>query len=69
MSTIYVRLLDEGTDVWRPVEAVTVAPGVFEIAPGAVVPDDERWEFGPGERVQCRLREDGVLVATSTAAS
>ena len=67
--TIYVRLLDEGTDVWRPVEAVAVSPDVFEIAPDVTVPDDERWEFGPGERVCCRTSDDGLLIATSTPAS
>jgi len=67
--TIYVRLLGEGTDVWRPVEAVAISPDVFEIAADAAVPSDERWEFGPGARVRCNRSNDGRLVASSTTAS
>jgi hypothetical protein len=55
-ATIYVALLDEGTDVWRPVSAEPVGNNVFRIDPRAKMPDDERWEYGPGETVRCRQR-------------
>ena len=63
MSTtlIYVALLDEGVDVWRPVPARDLGDGTFEVL--GVVPDGESWEFPPGTRVKCRESrfEDGVV--------
>lgn len=53
-DTIYVRLLHEGTDVWRPTRGRRVGPMTFEILP---TPDydagAERWEFAPGSIVNC----------------
>ena len=51
---VYVRLLDEGTDVMRPVIATPTINGYFKLA----MPDDydadfENWEFKPGSTVQC----------------
>ena len=70
MTTIYVALEDEGTAVWRPVEATELGAGLFEIPSDAQVPEDERWEFGPGERVRCERRtfSDGepALVAVES---
>ena len=43
-QTIYMRLLDEGVDVWRPVQAIEQAPGIFVICEQPV-PDDEHWQF------------------------
>jgi hypothetical protein len=64
-KTIYVALLEEGTTVWRPVEAEQVHEEVFRIV--GTVPDDEKWEFSPGELVRCREKafanEEMVLVA------
>lgn len=48
---IYVRLLDEGTDCWRPVTAEQDGERFLVLGP---VPDDERWEFQPGTYVLCR---------------
>jgi hypothetical protein len=70
-STIYVRLLDEGTDVFRPVSAKSLGGDIYElIAPAAYDPEDEQWEFEPGSRVRVTTRHgnDGeYLVATSLA--
>lgn len=45
---VYVRLLDEGTDVWRPAPAAPQADGTFEIeAPDDYDPKTENWEFPP----------------------
>ncbi len=55
-SLIYVRLLDEGTDVWRPVVARRVEGNCYQILLSQVIPNDEQWEFGPGTIVLCRLR-------------
>jgi len=52
MDEIYVSLLEEGTDVWRPVPARRLGPSVYLIYPEAPYNrDDEIWEFPPGSRV------------------
>ena len=51
-ATIYMPLLDEGTTVWRPVEAERLPDGSYLII--GEVPDEEQWEFQPGERVAVR---------------
>jgi len=64
--TIYVQLLDEAVDVWRPVSALTEADDVYRLPD--VAPADERWEFSPDARVRCERRElDGELVLVATA--
>lgn len=55
--TVYVRLLDEGTDVWRPVAAHHVEGDLFLLAADQPVPEDETWEFSPGSMVLCRPRQ------------
>ena len=52
--TIYVSLLDEGTDMWRPVSAEHVRNNIYRITGGP--PDDtEGWpQFAPGDTVRCR---------------
>lgn len=55
--TIYVKLLDEGIDVWRPVNAEKVKNGsAFYILPSPdnIQPDGEAWEFSPGSYVLVR---------------
>lgn len=54
-ETVYVRLLEEGVDVWRPVSAYWLGGDVFELS-HAPMPDDEMWEFGPGSRVVVKTR-------------
>ena len=50
--TVYVRLLDEGTDVWRPTRAVALVDGLYRILPTSDYdPDGEHWEFPPGSLV------------------
>ncbi len=68
--TIYVSLLDEGTDVWRPVEAEELRDGLFRIVSENSNSEDERWEFSPGSIVRCEQQQfsDGpVLVAVARA--
>jgi hypothetical protein len=69
-DTIYVALLDEGIDVWRPVEAQKVSPDSYLIVDQDYDPRIERWEFEPGTIVRCRKESrDGraILVATEKA--
>jgi hypothetical protein len=69
IATIFVRLLDEGTDVLRPVQATILAFGGFRI----VEPEDydaeyEVWEFKPGSVVRCEERHvenETILVAVN----
>ena len=51
MTQIYVRLLNEGTDVWRPVAATALSDGTFVLAEITTMPAGETWEFRPGSRV------------------
>jgi hypothetical protein len=66
---VYVPLLDEGVDVWRPVAAEVIGNGCYLITGDQ--PSDERWKFLPGTSVRCEERrfEDGTLglVATQQA--
>ena len=51
--TIYVALLDEGTTVWRPVDAIEKDADVYQIVSRNPAPDDEKWEFLTGDLVRC----------------
>ena len=54
-KTIYVRLLDEGVDVWRPVEAEKISDGVYQLV-GVQNNSDEKWEFESGSIVRVEKR-------------
>ena len=57
--TIYIELLDEKIDVWRPVFARKTGPATYEILPNNPKPGDEleNWgEFQPGDLVRCRAQ-------------
>ena len=69
-DTIYVALLDEGIDVWRPVEAQKLSHDRYLIVDQAYDPGIERWEFQPGSVVRCRKEKRdsrSILVATEAA--
>jgi hypothetical protein len=52
---IYIRLLDEGTDVYRPTQGLMVDDMVFKVLPTEHYdPKDEYWEFPPGKIVRCK---------------
>jgi len=70
MGTVYVYLLDEGTDVWRPVNAERVNESQYRLDPNVLMPDGESWEFPPGLLVECdrkRLSDGEQLVAVRRA--
>ncbi len=50
-ETIYVRLLDEVVEVWRPVKAIMISESTYRLLDGQSIPEDEEWEFHPGELV------------------
>jgi hypothetical protein len=52
MDEIYVKLLGEGTEVYRPVPATKLGPAVYMISRHATYnSSDETWEFKPGSTV------------------
>jgi hypothetical protein len=55
---IYVRLLDEGTEVARPTDALPLGDGLFRVLPTPDYdPQDETWEFPPGSLVRCKKEQ------------
>jgi hypothetical protein len=54
VKTVYVALLDEGTDCWRPVQAEHMSGDVYRLC--GPKHEDEVWEFQPGELVRCKPR-------------
>jgi hypothetical protein len=58
--TIFVELLEEGTECWRPVSAERLSEDTYRIVDA--VPEDEVWQFQPGEIVRCKPRvfSDGI---------
>lgn len=67
-DTIYVRLLHEGTDVWRPTQGRRVGPMTYEVLPApGNAPQGETWEFTPGRIVKCNWQPNiggpGLMVS------
>ena len=56
MATIYIYLKNEGTDVWRPVQAEPVSGNAYRIVSVNTDLEDEEWEFDTGELVRCESR-------------
>lgn len=49
---IYVFLLDEAVDVWRPVQAIEKVQGLYQIVSESLAPDDVKGEFTTGDIVR-----------------
>ena len=54
IATIYVFMLEEGTDCWRPVNAEHLHDDLYKILD--TPDDDEVWQFNQGDVVRCRRR-------------
>jgi hypothetical protein len=69
MATIYMPLLNDGTDVWRPVEVTPLQSALYRVE--GEMPSNEEWEFAPGTIVQCEWKKfsDGEhrLIAAGVA--
>ena len=65
MSEIFVALLDEGVDVWRPVEAQHLHDNLYLIADQPYDRTIETWQFEPGTEVVCEIVDasDGTILA------
>jgi hypothetical protein len=57
LTTVYVYLLDEGVDVWRPVQARGLGDDRYQLVSVNSDPDDEHWEFNTGDVVRCEIRQ------------
>jgi hypothetical protein len=70
-AQIYVALLDEGVDVWRPVEAEHLHDDVYLIVSQSYDREIERWQFEPGDCVRVRVVDssDGRVLAACAKAS
>jgi hypothetical protein len=69
-AIIYVRLLDEVVDVWRPVQAVDLGAGRYRIVEQPYEADIETWQFVPGNEVECEvvaMYEGPALTAVRTS--
>jgi hypothetical protein len=67
---IFVKLLDEGVDVWRPVRAEHIQGNVYKIVDQPYDREDESWQFEPGDEVICEMVElsaSDILAATRLA--
>lgn len=63
---IYVYLLDEGVDSWRPIKAEFISENKYKIIVQEI-PSDEIWEFQPESIVKCMTKEkdgESILIAT-----
>jgi hypothetical protein len=70
MTIIYVYLVDEGTDVWRPVDAIHIKDSIYRIDPESTISETETWQFLPGDIIRCeekRLSRGVCLVAIEKA--
>lgn len=67
MMTVYIKLLGEGTLVFRPVQAKRIDENTVKLLPVADYGScDEEWEFPPGSIVRCESRAmdgENTLVA------
>lgn len=55
---IYVYLLDEGVDAWRPVKAIKIGLNRYKIIGiNNYNPDDEKWQFLPDDVVECEEKK------------
>ena len=50
---IYVLLLNEESEVWRPVEALKLGKNFCQIISPNPEPDVEKWQFNKGDKVLC----------------
>ncbi len=49
-------LLNEGTDVWRPVTAEPIAKAIYRIVSESTDPDNEEWVYRTGQEVAVEER-------------
>jgi hypothetical protein len=62
---IFVGLLDEGVDVWRPAQADHVGGAIYRIIIQPYDREIEAWEHEPGDEVVCEMIQssEGQILA------
>ncbi|MDQ3687015.1 MAG: hypothetical protein M3430_15675 [Acidobacteriota bacterium] len=62
ITEIYIALLNEGTEVYRPVQALLANDDAYLIISDSPTPEDEHWQFSTRDIVKCKVRtfSDGV---------
>ena len=67
---VFVSLLDEGVDVWRPVRAKRLRGNVYRIVDGPYAREIETWQLEPGDAVVSELidSDDGPILAATRPA-
>lgn len=70
VAQIYIALLDEGVDVWRPVQAERLSGNTYRILRQPYDRRIESWQFEPGDVVLCEMVEssDGRILAATRKA-
>jgi hypothetical protein len=71
-SEIYVKLLGENVEVWRPVQAEHLRDDIYLVLDQPYDRDSETWQFGPGSEVICKPVESSegpILGATKLHSS
>src|ERR1700676_392992 len=53
-TVVYMPLVGDGTDCWRPVRAQSISEDIFEVIDH--IPSGESWKFAPFTRLRCRNR-------------
>ncbi len=71
LTEIFVSLLDEAVDVWRPVQAEHIQGKVYRIIDQPYDREIETWQFEPGDGVVCELTDasDGQILAAMRRAN
>lgn len=64
-TEIFVSLLGEGVDVWRPIQAEQVKGNIYRIVDQPYDRQVESWQFEPGDTVVCDLIDssEGTILA------
>ena len=64
---IYIALLGEAVNVWRPVQAEHLRGNVYRILNQSYDRTIESWEFEPGDEVVCEMVQsnEGVILAAT----
>lgn len=53
-TEIMVPLVDEGVEYWRPAPALQLNELAYTLL--GFVPEEENWQFQPGDIVRCEIR-------------
>ena len=66
---IYVYLEDEGTNVWRPVDAEYLGGNKYKIISSNPNGEDEKWQFQEGDIVGCEAKLDRIVAVKKIGVS